>query len=263
MDFSDVRASFFAGLSTINVRRTPEKNNGILGSPSLILSILLTDILNRLTGPGGGMKRKSNFHFKLAFCGIVLVALTMACSPKFVLQGEMVQGRVLNNDTGKPIAGAAVAIRWISNPDHRDTGETTTFKASQDVSDGDGLFRIPRFRDKDFALGIYKKGYVCWYNRDSFLKNEGIKENNPGHATKTLVLENGMVIRLKPFKDSYSRERHAGFTVLVAGECTDTHDGPFNRAIRLEQDKWRENLRNKYRKLFSKMDPHRIDSSAP
>jgi hypothetical protein len=38
MDFSDVRASFFAGLSTINVRRTPEKNNGIWGSPSLILS---------------------------------------------------------------------------------------------------------------------------------------------------------------------------------------------------------------------------------
>ena len=38
MDFSDVRASFFAGLSTIYVRRTPEKNNGILGSPSLILS---------------------------------------------------------------------------------------------------------------------------------------------------------------------------------------------------------------------------------
>jgi hypothetical protein len=33
MDFSDVRASFFAGLSTTNVRRTPEKNNGILGSP--------------------------------------------------------------------------------------------------------------------------------------------------------------------------------------------------------------------------------------
>ena len=39
MDFSDVRASFFAGLSTKNVRRTPGNNNGILGSP--ILSILI------------------------------------------------------------------------------------------------------------------------------------------------------------------------------------------------------------------------------
>ena len=103
-----------------------------------------------MTDPGGGMKRKSNFHFIFAFCGIVLVALTMACSPKFVLQGEMVQGRVLDNDTGKPIVDAAVAIRWISNPDYRDTAETTTFKAAQDVSDEDGLFRIPRFRGKDF-----------------------------------------------------------------------------------------------------------------
>jgi hypothetical protein len=37
--FSGVRASFFAGLSNIIVRRTPEKNNGILGSPSIFLSI--------------------------------------------------------------------------------------------------------------------------------------------------------------------------------------------------------------------------------
>ena len=209
------------------------------------------------------MKRKSNFHFIFAFCGIVLLALMTGCSPKFVLQGEMVQGRVIDNNTGKPIADAAVAIRWISNQDHRDTGQSTTFKASQDVSDEDGIFHIPKFNDRDYALGIYKKGYVCWYNRDSFLKNEGIKENNPGRAARIPVLEDGMVIGLTPFKESYSRERHAGFTVLVAGECTDTHNGPFNRAIRSEHNEWRDNLRNKYRKLFSKMDLRRIDSSDP
>jgi len=38
-DFSGVRESFFAGLSNTHVRRTPEKNNGILGSPSLILTV--------------------------------------------------------------------------------------------------------------------------------------------------------------------------------------------------------------------------------
>lgn len=120
------------------------------------------------------MKRKSNFHFNFASCCIVVLALTMACSPKFVLQGEMVQGRVVNNDSGMPIAGAAVAIRWIGHQDHRDSGKSTTFNASQDVSDEDGIFHIPRFEDRDYALGVYKKGYVCWYNRDSFLKNEGI-----------------------------------------------------------------------------------------
>ena len=209
------------------------------------------------------MKQKSNFHFKFMSCGYVLLALTMACSPKFVIQGEMVQGRVVHNDTGMPIADAAVAMRWISNQDHRDTGKSTTFKASQDVSDEDGLFHIPKFKNRDYALGVYKEGYVCWYNRDSFLKNEGITENNPGHVTKIPLLENGMEIRLSPFRDSYSRERHAGFTVLVAGECTDTHNGPFNRAIRSEHKKWRDNLRNKYRKLFSKMNQRRVEPSGP
>ena len=209
------------------------------------------------------MKRKSNFHFKYVSCGFVLLALTLACSPKFVIQGEIVQGRVVHNDTGEPIADAAVAIRWFSMSDHRNTIESTTFKASQDISDEDGRFHIPKFKDRDYALGVYKQGYICWYNRDSFLKNEGNPENNPGHGTVIPLVENGMEIRLTPFRDSYSRERHAGFTVLVAGECTDTHNGPFNRAIRAEHKKWRENLRKKYRKLFSKMDLRRVVSSDP
>lgn len=90
------------------------------------------------------MKRKSNFHFKFASCGLLLLALTMTCSPKFVLEGEMVQGRVVDNNTEKPISDAAVAIRWFSNQYHRNTGKPTTFKASQDVSDEDGLFHIPQ-----------------------------------------------------------------------------------------------------------------------
>jgi hypothetical protein len=209
------------------------------------------------------MQRNLNFQLGLGACGFVWLVVTLACSPKFVLQGEMVQGRVVHAVTGAPIADAAVAIRWISQHDHRNTGESTTFKASQDVSDEDGLFHIPTFKNRAYALGVYKEGYVCWYNRESFLKNEGISKNNPDDATKIPLLANGMEIRLTPFKDSYSPERHAGFTVLVAGECTDTHDGPFNRAIRAEHKKWRDNLRKKYRKLFSKMDLRRIESSDP
>lgn len=209
------------------------------------------------------MQRKSNLHFKFASCGIVLLALTTACSPKFVILGEMVHGRVLNNDSGKPIADAAVAIRWFSKKDHRDTGVSATFQATQDVTDENGIFHIPKFQNADFALGVYKQGYVCWYNRESFLKREGIIEYNPGPVSKIPVVENGMEIRLTPFRDSYSLERHAGFVVLVAGECTDTHTGPFNRAIHSEEQIWRENLRDRYRKLLSKMDQRRIESSNP
>jgi hypothetical protein len=193
----------------------------------------------------------------------VLLVLTLACSPKFVIQGETVQGRVVDHNNGQPISNAAVAIRWIDDRDLRDTGISTTFKAAQDVSDENGFFQIPVFRNRDYALGIYKKGYVCWYNRDNFLKNEGITQKHPGPITIRPMLENGMEIRLTPFEDSYSHQRHARFTVLVAGECTDTNSGPFNRAIRSEHKLWQDNLRNKYRKLFSEMNKRRIESSNP
>ena len=209
------------------------------------------------------MKQIFSFNVKLTSCSFVLLVLTLACSPKFVIQGETVQGRVVDNKSGKPIANAAVAIRWIGDRDLRDTGKSTTFKAAQDVSDENGFFQIPVFRNRDYALGIYKKGYVCWYNRDNFLKNEGITTKHLGHITINPMLDNGMEIRLAPFEESYSHQRHAGFTVLVAGECTDTSSGPFNRAIRSEHKLWRDNLRNKYRKLFSIMDKRRIKSSNP
>jgi hypothetical protein len=209
------------------------------------------------------MKRKYNFHLKFASCGFLFLILTIGCSPKFVIQGQTIQGRVVHNDSGMPIADAAVAIRWIGDRDHRGSGKSTTLKAAQDVSNNDGFFHIPIFENRDYALGVYKKGYVCWFNQDNFLKREGITEANLGHVTLNPVIENGMEIRLTPFKDSYSRERHAGFTVLVAGECTDTHAGPFNRAIRSEHKLWRDNLRDKYRKLFSKKDMLRIELSDP
>jgi hypothetical protein len=49
-DFSGVRASFLTGLSNTHVRRTPEKNNGILGSPSLYFSIRSMPISYFFTG---------------------------------------------------------------------------------------------------------------------------------------------------------------------------------------------------------------------
>jgi len=64
------------------------------------------------------------------------------------------------------------------------------------------------------------------------------------------VIEDGLKIRLKPFEENYSREQHAGFVVLVAGECTDAHSGPFNKAIESEYELWRNNLRKNFQKVF-------------
>ena len=40
----------------------------------------------------------------------------------------------------------------------------------------------------------------------------------------------------------------SGFTVMVAGESTDTDSGPFHEAIRSEYNLWRENLRKDFQK---------------
>jgi hypothetical protein len=182
--------------------------------------------------------------------GILFIPLTTGCSPKFIVQGLRVEGRVLDDRTGDPIDGAALAIRWLSPPDRRDYHSSFTFHAAQEISSKDGTFHIPVFPNRNYAMGVYKKGYVCWSSRDSFFENENMKGNKEGYGGIPPSLENGMEIRLKPFEARYSRKRHAGFTLLVAGECTDTSGGPFNRAIESEYELWRKNLRNGYRQIF-------------
>lgn len=185
-------------------------------------------------------------------CCFLCTFLTAACSPKFIIQGEMIRGMVVNDDSEKPIEGAAVAIRWLSDPDHRDSGNSTTFKAAQDVSNARGFFKIPVFLNRNYVMGVYKKGYVCWSSKEDFLNAPEIKAPHDAQLRKSPVLEDGLRIRLKPFKETYSREQHAGFVVLVAGECTDTHSGPFNKAIKSEYELWRNNLRKNFQKVFDK-----------
>ena len=55
-----------------------------------------------------------------------------------------------------------------------------------------------------------------------------------------------MDIELLPFKKEHSRNLHAGFTIMVAGDSTNKPDGPFHRAIESEYHLWRENLRKEF-----------------
>ena len=57
-----------------------------------------------------------------------------------------------------------------------------------------------------------------------------------------------MQIDLIPLKNIHARDLHAGFTVMVAGESTDTDSGPFQEAIQSEYKLWRENLRKDFQK---------------
>ncbi len=57
-----------------------------------------------------------------------------------------------------------------------------------------------------------------------------------------------MQIKLEPLRRSHPKEMHAGFTVMVAGESTDSDRGPFHQAIQTEYQLWRENLSKDFQK---------------
>lgn len=181
--------------------------------------------------------------FFILCTGIIL--LSTACSSI-----SLVRGRVIDAETQKPIAGAAVAIRWLENSPGQNPVGAPTLDAAQDLSDSVGTFTIPEYSDRTYVLGVYKQGYVCWSSRDIFLNNNEANDQEKYKKRSGHRIENGMEIKLEPFDEGYSRKRHAGFAVMVAGECTNTHSGAFNQAIKSEYKLWRKTLREDFLKRF-------------
>jgi len=77
----------------------------------------------------------------------------------------MVKGQVVDAETGKPIEGAAVGIKWYeykfgapyASGYHK-------IESAEDLSDADGFFQLPKYTLKNHYMGVYKTGYVCWNN---------------------------------------------------------------------------------------------------
>jgi len=173
----------------------------------------------------------------------VLILALITCSPKCV-----VRGRVVDGETRQPIKGAAVAIKWYPDTSAKRSGESETVDAVQALSDEKGLFQIPEYPDRKYILGVYKNGYICWSSRDDFLNQQAVAVQKHYRSRKSPQMNEGMVIELLPFKKEHSRDLHAGFTVMVAGESTIKPDGPFHQAIESEYHLWRENLRKDFQK---------------
>jgi len=177
-------------------------------------------------------------------CFLVVISL-IACSPK-----RVVRGRIVDAETRQPIEGAAVAIKWLEDGSEQAPSRISTYHANQALSDKAGVFRIPQYPEKHYNLGVYKKGYICWSNRDIFAESNNADNTETYKTRYGYQLTDGVEIKLTPFKRGMSRDRHAGFTVMVAGESTDTTNGPFNQAIKSEYQLWRENLRKNFQKNF-------------
>jgi hypothetical protein len=174
---------------------------------------------------------------------LLLVISLISCSPKCV-----VRGRVVDAETQQPIRGAAVAIRWYTDHPDKKPAKTGTISAVQSVTDDKGVFKIPEYPDSHHILGVYKNGYICWSSQDIFTMDPDISRTNNYRKRKLHRIKEGMQIELEPLQKIHPKERHAGFTVMVAGESTDSDLGPFNQAIQTEYQLWRENLRKDFQK---------------
>jgi len=177
------------------------------------------------------------------FTCLLLAISLISCSPKCV-----VRGRIVDAATQQPIKGAAVAIRWYTDYPDKQSAKTGTVDAAQAVSDAKGVFKIPEYPEKQYILGIYKNGYICWSSQDIFAINPGIYRTKKYRKRKHHQIKEGMQIELEPLQKRYPKELHAGFTVMVAAESTDSDSGPFQQAIQTEYQLWRESLRKDFQK---------------
>ncbi|MGD9351126.1 MAG: hypothetical protein PVF71_15790, partial [Desulfobacterales bacterium] len=191
----------------------------------------------------GGIMKARPINAAL-FSTVVLFTLFLAaCTPKYIING-----RVVDAETQNAIEGAAVAIRWYENYDSKDSAKTRTIDVNQGLSDAEGKFEFPLHEDKNYVMGVYKDGYICWSSRSRFSNG-----NASATVPKTDIrVQNDMVVRLERLKDGHSEDQHASFTVLVAEEVTASKKSPFYEAIKPLFRRWRDNLREEFKKTFSR-----------
>ncbi len=174
---------------------------------------------------------------------IFLSLFMAACAPKC-----MINGRVVDAETQYPIEGAAVAIRWYEDHHSNGAAASRTIEVNQDLSNDDGHFKLARHPDKNYVMGIYKEGYICWSSRSSFSKGSkpAVGTHNSTHD------QNDLVVELERLEGGHSEDQHASFTVLVAEEVTVSKQSPFYEAIKPLFKRWRDNLREEFMKTFQK-----------
>lgn len=175
---------------------------------------------------------------------IILGLPTYGCSMK-----STVQLQVIDAETKEPIENAVALIYWLRParfllirwPGREDV------ELKETVSDKTGHFSIPAYSNKDYEyyLTIYKKGYVCWSNREIFPTEE---------KRTTMVLKDGMVIEMERFKENYDKLDHANFvqSYSVASFAL-PHPSAFKEAIKEEDDL----VKTYYKQLRLKDDARR------
>jgi len=167
-----------------------------------------------------------------AVAAVILVLILIVWHLRWTITGQVVDA-----ETGEPIENAVVNIKWLEpGPGPPGMRATVTTEEAEDVSDAKGRFKLPKYSSllatRRFRMAIYKKGYICWSSVRIFPKEyiwTGKEWTFPTMKKRTgFTLDDGMIIRMEPFKEQYSREMHALFTTSISAPM---RTGLFSDAI--------------------------------
>jgi predicted small secreted protein len=172
-------------------------------------------------------------NISLIILVVILCLGTTSCGTE-----HTVQGKVVDSETGQPVEGAVVGIKWVHykwGPPGLPTPKTRLGTTTV-LTDSEGDFTIPRYLWRSYFMGVYKMDYICWSSETIFNPNgkdhDEIFKSRFWHRVK-----NGMVVRLKPMPDNITfglRKTHACFTGSVCSRLNPA--GLFNDAISKEDE---------------------------
>lgn len=159
---------------------------------------------------------------------VLMFITTTGCGMRY-----MVKGKVIDMDTGQPVEGAVVSILYkkVDSGCLPLPGLPVNYKTIEQFdcfTETDGAFKIPKRLLRSYRMAVYKKGYVCWENEDIFPTYE---------KRKGFRIKYGMTIELDPFKESYSKNRHAAFvSSVISRDLENTRNSKLYEATKEERE---------------------------
>ena len=148
----------------------------------------------------------------VAACGPMIERPPFPARPDSVRPAELLgpyDGKVIDSDTERPVAGAVVAASWAFE---RGVGVPGPAGAEEVVTQtgADGRYAIPVLerlptglsaRVRRFTLIVYQRGYVAWRSDRRF----------PGREARRDFSQRGNVVRLERWQPAYTHAAHLLF----------------------------------------------------
>jgi hypothetical protein len=151
--------------------------------------------------------------------GLILVLIVLwglASTSRHLFAADLYQGRVIDEETGQPLAGAVLTVVWFRSPILGFEGTRDFLSVQETVSDSDGKFSLTvspgidwnpfSYIRKEPQIVIYQPGYeptwAGWRDRNKFKTTTEFAE----------ALKKGLTIKLRKSK---TRDELVKFTDIV------------------------------------------------